>query len=416
MFPPFHNAFLQVFFGIFGMVLCYSNAKHSKSSIFGSIFIFHLISVSVLASINLTFYNDVLGFDPHDALWYRECGEEYGSKSYPEFFIYLYTTFPTVDDWGYPSMIWALYHVFGDAGGWLLRGMNALVVALGSLWLYKLALKFLDREYSRLIATLWGVLPYSVVVSAGGTKENFFGFVVIGFAYFLYQFKERKNVINALKVIVFIIGVFLFRLANGYAAILCFISVFFINKRYVYKNFKTLLLLALLVSVAVFPVVLATLASQRGFDDEIFTTGNEAKAAEVGGAIGFVVNAISSIIGPIPCFVSSDEDKLQHLTVYSFVPYLKLLGSYFFYYALYIIYKEKKLEFIPMVILVLINILMILVAFFGLHVKFQWPHIPLFLLVSVWGFLEFKKKNASKMPYAIYLAFATILMLFYNIR
>lgn len=416
IFPPLHNAFLQVLYCMYGMIICNSCTKNTGKKLFFSILFFHLISVSFTAFINMEFYNDVLGFDPHDALFYRECGEEYGDKSYVQFFIFLYSVFPTVDDWGYPSLIWLLYHLFGDVGGLILRVMNAIIVAGGSFLLYKLSLNFLSEGYSKIVGALWGIMPYSIVVSAGGTKENFFGFVVIGFFYYLYELYNKKSIYITSMTLLFTIAIFLFRLANGYSAILCFFSIYLIKKKFVQKHFKSILVLTCIVSIVIFPVLLSKMIEQRGFDSDVFSSGNEIKAAEVGGSIGFIVNLISSFIGPIPCFVSNDVDKLQHLTRYSFVPFIKMLGSFYFYYAAWLSYKEKELEFIPILIFCAVNILMIIVAFFGLHVKFQWPHIPLFIIMSIWGYIQYKRHNVNSMYYNMYIAFVLILIFFYNIR
>jgi len=415
-FPPFHNAFLQVLYCLLGYIICKNNIKLSVGGCVFSIFAFQLMCISLTAVINWEFYNDILGFNPQDALFYRECGEDFGDKSYILFFVWLYAIFPTIDDWGFPTIVWSLYHVFGGLGSVMLLLLNALAVAWGSYRLYGLSQYFVSKQQAKLIASIWGIMPYSVVVAAGGTKENFFGLIVIVFFYYLYRLYYHGGAGNILMVVLSAFGIFLFRLANGYAAIICILIISLIKKRFVLAHFKGLVVFGVIVSVIVFPLVLSLLIEQRGFDSDIFSSGNAAKAEEVGGTIGFVVNFISSLIGPIPCMISSDVDKLQHLTRYSFVPFIKILTSFFFYYALLSVYKRKRVIFMPLIIFVIINILMITVSFFGLHVKFQWPHMPIFILITFWGYMEYCKNHVKIAYYRIYIVAVMSLIFLYNVR
>ena len=143
---------------------------------------------------------------------------------------------------------------------------------------------------------------------------------------------------------------------------------------------------------------------------------NSVKAEGVGGTIGYIVNALSSFIGPIPCFISYDTEKLQYLTKYSFTPYIKILTSFFFYYAFIEIIKKRSFKLMPMCLYSVLNILVLIVAFFGLHVRMHWPHIPLYLIITYWGYKKYSE-TPHKIPwYPLSLCFVLLLIFFYNFR
>lgn len=414
--PPLHNAFLQIVYFILGFLVCTNNINRNINRITYAIFVYQLVVISLTTWVNFAAYGDILGYEPIDPAFYRSCGELYGDKEYKVFFVWLIATFGTIDDWGFPSLVWFIYKICGEYAQIALRILNALLIALGSKYLYKLSIDFVDDRYAKLIALIWGIMPFATTVGAGGAKEDIFGFVVIMFFYYLYKYYKSPSLLNMLFTFLFAFGTLLFRLSCGYSTILCILSVILIRKRFIQKNFKILLFLCCIAAVAVFPFVLRILIEQRGLDDDVFSSGNEVKADAVGGFVGYLVNSIASLIGPIPCFISGDLDKLQFLTRYSLSPFIKMCVSFFFYYPILVVVKEKKLLPVPIYVFVFVNILMLIVAFFGLQVKFQWPQIPIFLVVSMWGYVEYFKRHTSNRLYSLYMLLVVLIILFYNIK
>ncbi len=417
MFPPLHNAALQLGKWATGLFISLYALKKSISTITAWVFFFQLVFILISTWVNAEYYNDLLGFNPQDADFYRSCGEDYGDKSFQTFIVWLAMVFPTMDDWGFPTIMWLVYKVFGVSWApWAIRILNAAVIAWGASRLFKLSCLFLGKEESKVVALLWGLMPFAIHAGANGTKENFFVFFIISFFYFLYKCSDKKTFGSVLCLILYCGLLFLFRLATGYAAILCIITLYLLRKKGIQKNFAFLFTVVVALAVVLFPIVLKVIIQQRGYESDFFGDRNDAKAEAVGGVIGFAVNAISSFIGPIPCYISGSEDNLQFLTKYSFTPLVKILTSFFFYYAFIDIIKKKRFNLMPMCVFSVINILILIIAFFGLHVRMHWPHMPLFLIVAYWGYKKYNETKHKIPWYPLYLGFAFLLIVFYNFR
>ena len=216
IFPPFHNAAQQIGMWMLGWFVCVIAVRKSISNIALLVFIFQLVFIIISSYVNMNYYGDILGFNPQDALAYRACGENYGEKSFSTFFVRVLTNIRSIDDCGFPIIIWSIYKIFGiSAAPWALRILNAVVIAWGSYRLYWLSCYFLTKQESKLIALFWGIMPFAVTTAANGLKENFFVAIVISFFYFLYKTSEERLLKDILRMFLCCALLFLFRLSNG---------------------------------------------------------------------------------------------------------------------------------------------------------------------------------------------------------
>lgn len=415
-FPPLHLAFIQLFMLVFGYLLSRLVLGNMKYRVM-IIFVFQIVSIALLTFINITYYGDPLGYDPHDALVYRGLGELYGENSFSAYFRKLVFYLPILDDWGYPSIVWFVYHFFGKDGWITLLLFNAIIVSFGSNRLYKLSKCFVNESYARLVMLLWGFMPFSICTATGGLKENFFAFIVISAFYYFYRNLSLKTPKNIVFLLVYTILMFFFRLVTGILMLLCIAMYILLKIRFVRKNYIKIVFVGLVGVAMVFPVVFNTFAIYRNVSFESVSASADAKADTSGGASVFVANSLSGIIGPFPNFISKDPDKINYITRYSFSPYVKMLISFFFVCALFVIVKKKDTKLIPMLAFVLLHIVMIIFTFFALNMRFHWIHMPLFFMLSAYGYENRKLIPIfSKSTFSAYLLFSMLLVVYYNVR
>lgn len=413
--PPIQNVVIEIYLWIFSFLFCYQLYKSRPNAITVAIFLFQVISMMLITWINIEYYKEPYGFGADDALSYRSFGEDYGTRDFISFAAALYLL-NDIDDFGYPTIVWLCYKASYEYGSWLVIVLNAIVIALGSGRLYQIALRFLPHNYSKLVMVLWGFSVFATTTACEGLKENFMVFVIINYFYYLLQFQDKASIKNTVLTVLFILLTFCFRLATGYSVILCFLVTSILKLKFVRNKIKMLSLIGVGAAVVFLPTVLVLLAGQRGMDPDVFATQSAEKSEAGGGFVVYVMNIISSLIGPFPCFVSKDPEKLNYITRYSLLPTIKMVISFFFYYSLFEIYKKKITTMFPMAIFVLINILMLIIAFFGLHVRFQWPHMPFFFIMSIWGYIKFIDNRGKRKLYVGYLLFVFALIFLYNIR
>lgn len=414
-FPQFSIASEQLLMWGLSFVFTLVTLKKGANAISFAVFIFQLISIFYVRSVNINLFGDPLGFDPHDALFYRECGESFGGGDIRTFFVWLVASYGSLDDWGFPLIVWGVYSLFGKVGDIVLLLLNVFFITFGSKSLYKLSNFFISKDSSTLISLFWGLSPFAVCTAAGGLKENFFAFFVIRFFFNLISYK-KGNKDRFLLIAIDLFGIFLFRLSVGYAGILCLFFYFLLRSSAIRKNIKSLLVITIAIGGLVFPVVLNQIAGQRGLSAESVLASSSNKAENVGGAVGYAVNTAAALIGPFPTFASGDEEKINYITRYSFTLYLKLILSFFFFYALGVAVKKKSVMTYPLFFFVFVNMLMLIIAFFALNVRFHWPHIPLFFMLAAYGLEEYKKNVKTQGILVGYLLIGFMIVFLYNIR
>ena len=415
-FPPFHLAFIQLFMLGLGYVMSRLILSNMKYRVF-MIFTFQIVSIAVLTFININYYKDPLGYDPHDALVYRWLGETYGVFKFSVFFKRLMTFLPIMDDWGYPSIVWGVYHLFGEVGWKALLFLNAIIVAIGSDRLYKLSNYIVGGEPASLILVLWGTMPFSVCTATGGLKENIFAFIIICAFYYFYRYQAYNSPKSLVFLLVYTLLLFFFRLATGIIMLLCIAMYFMLKIKFVRKNYIKIAFVGILGIGMALPVVFNTFAIYRNVSFESVSASADVKAEASGGARAIAANTVSAIIGPFPNFISKDADKINYITRYSFSSYVKLLVSFFFICALFVIVKVSDTRLIPMVAFILLHIVMIIFTFFALNIRFHWAHMPLFLVLSAYGYENRRVVPFfNKVSYNAYLLLSMLLVLIYNAR
>ena len=88
--------------------------------------------------------------------------------------------------------------------------------------------------------------------------------------------------------------------------------------------------------------------------------------------------------------------------------------SFGYLYTLYYAIRNKVLELIPIIMIIIFNSLMLIVLFYTLHDRYQWPQYPLVLLLAIYGFERYKKSNGKWFKYYCYLVILFIMI--FNLR
>lgn len=410
-FPAWYDAFMQVFMLLMGLTVIVIVKGYYKR-IFLAIFLFQLLCSFIMIGVNYEIYGDIYGYNPIDADQYRNYGKIFQSNDFHQAIDYLrYNN--GIDDFGYPLIIFFAKKICGDYFLLFVIFLNALVVAIGSSFLYKLSSCFLSMHHSIITALVWGIMPFAVYTTAAGLKENFFVFFIILSIYYLYKYIVHKHLYLLCLFFLFTLFTFLFRLVVGYAIVLSFLSYIVFSNKFVIKYYKLSLVFIGFVIFFSFGVIADFVINQRGYEYEVLET---IATERTGGIVGTIINNVAGFIGPIPNFVATDIEKLSYITRYSFTPFLKMMISFYFWYAVYYILKNKKVILIPMLVLYVVNISMLIFTYYTLHDRYQWPHIPMFLLLSAYGYMKSQQVYNIKRWYSYYLSVVLLIIIVFNFR
>lgn len=419
VFPAWYDSLLQLSMLLIGaaLIIMLIKTKVGRGTWF-LIFVYHVLFAFLMRSIDVAVYNNPLGAYAVDSVFYQYCGEHYANYPIGSLFQYLTYNGFSIDDFGYPIIMWIGYHFFGGHGLNAIIFFNGFVIALGSYYLYRLSLNFVGHAYAKLVALLWGIMPFAIYTSSAGLKENFFAFCVICVFYFFYQYVYQKKKASIVYCIIFLLSLFLFRLAAGYFAILSIISYYVLQPNFVRRHLKSFIFIVLVCIVPLFPIITSSVLKQRGYDYESISASKDTKTEATGGVVASVTNVVAGFIGPIPNFIANDPVKHTYITRYSYTPFIKIIISFFFLYGLYFIVKKRQdLGIVPLFIFIILNMIMMIFTFYTLHDRYHWPAIPLFLIVSAWGYTKACEWGGRTLRmYKFYVIGVMLLIVVFNFR
>ena len=202
-----------------------------------------------------------------------------------------------------------------------------------------------------------------------------------------------------------------FRIALFYAFIVTFFVIELLKVRAIKKNIWGYALVIVVILLLNMTAIISNMADQRGYEYENITLNQVENA---GSMIGQITNVVAAFIGPFANFVS-DEFKRNYITLYSFTPFCKMLISLFFLYGMYYALKHKLTQFFPLILFWLMNTFMIVFTFYALHDRFQWPHIPMVLVLSALGYSKINHSKHLRLE-RLYVILVALIIIIFNSR
>ena len=414
--PPTPIMMLQV--GLAMVVFCCSYIFSTKSILTTLIVVFvsQLIMAFSIRFLYIEYYHNPLGSNPLDAVYYDRIavmGYRYSFKDYNQL---LDTYDMMLDDKGMFYISYLVYKLASTPlrGIQLLVVFNALAVMLSSFATYKLSRMYFNVKVSSFIAFFWGTELYASYTAAAGLKENFMVMFLLWGMYYLVSLYRNMNVINIIAAIVFASSALLFRMALFYMFLAILMFVLSLKSGFFRKYILFFMVLIVALSAYKSYEAINELAEMRGYSYEMLETIAEGKTSR-SWPMSEIVNYMSALFGPFPNVVATGE-KAAYITLYSFSSTCKVFFSFFFVYGSYMLFREKKVELMPLFIFWLLNTIMLIFTVFTLHDRYQWPHMSLMLIISAYGAIEwYGRKHKIKWD-QIYLIMAFAMILVFNFR
>lgn len=410
--PPMPILAVQILYVLIVLVFSHMYSIVSLKRTLFCIFLFQLICSLGLRYFNYSYYHNPLGFNAVDSAFYDMLGGQV-NLPYREFVasVLSYAGI-ALDDVGFPTVIYVVYKLCGDYGGDALVFFNTVIITWSCYFLYKTSMMFFDNKKSLFICFFWGIEAFAIKTAAGGLKENFFLFFVVAAMYYLCKLSRKICIKDLLLFLLFAIGTYFFRMTIFYGFVVTFFVVLFLKNKSIKINFWFLAFLILLIVVVNVITIVKAVMNSRGYSIDRIEIIQEDKGS---GLLQWVTNIVAALIGPFPNFISS-AFKRNYITLYSFTPFAKMLYSLFFLYGTWYALKKKKTEYFPFILMWGMNTIMIVVMFFALHDRFQWPHIPFTLILSCLGYDMLQKNKSNEMIQSLYLIVVVLFIFIFNFR
>lgn len=156
------------------------------------------------------------------------------TNNFHDFFCILKNVVPEISDLGYPIFLYPYYHYFDELYNAYIFSVigKAIFYLIGTNYVYKLSLRFLDKCNAKVVFLLWGLNPASIFFNGTNLKETVFATICIFAVYNLVVYRDSKNILFFIKFVLFTFITVLFRI---------YVTLFIIATFFAVTLFKNLI-------------------------------------------------------------------------------------------------------------------------------------------------------------------------------
>lgn len=418
--PPIPVLLVQLCLIILTIAFSYSLDKlpNDAKRVILFVGVFLILASTITKVLYLINFNNILGYNPQDALVYHKLAERHFNDSLSLFLdkirnVYGYDR----DDLGFFCIVFCVYQAVGSPsiGIHVLLILNLIVILISSYYLYRLSQFFLSQRMSVFIAFLWGTQLFGVYTACVGLKENFFSATIILAMYNLYAYMYRRGVmkiINLLGFGVFSYLILFFRQPLFYMILLALFSIPFLRLPFVRKYLPAVMFILLILSSLLGVYFVDAVGADRDLSYDELSQMTEEKTS--GGVVTYVTNYLGALIGPFPSFVS-DPVKSNYITTYNFGSFCKMIYSFYALMAVWYIIVKRQVQYLPLILFIVLDSFMLVFCFYSLHDRYQWMHIPFVMILGGVGCEKFARYVRPSYKKA-YIGLCLLFILIYNMR
>ncbi len=375
------------------------------------IFIYNVILSLGMYYFFLHYTESPYGYNPVDAITYYNYAS--ALKDIPSLsgaVAYLQSQDAEISDYGFPLLLRLVFRYTSsdNQARILLILLNSLSFALCSIFTYKLGRFFLQSKEAKVAMLLWGLNSCAIWSNSCGMKESVFITLITAAMYYMYCWFYRKNFKYLILTFAFILSTLFFR---HYITLFLLILLFC---HPVYKRLSSKLLFLLVAGVWVLATFTSYLISTE-YPLLAIIIHKQAENPEGGGGSLFriIMNSFAGFVGPYPNFLLSNTKEALLYNPYSL---LKTLISLFGLYGMFYVIKNRITALYPITFFIFLNIILVIITVFSFDYRFSYTMIPLFFILSVYGYQKLREYKYRKLLSFVYTASMLILILFYNIR
>ncbi len=323
------------------------------------------------------------------------------------------------EDYGQIVSVSLIYKIWSSN---LMLNLYYIVLSIyGSKYLYLLALNFMHRKYAYFASIIFYTSSFIIFYNSTGLKEPQMIFLIILAFYHFYRFLifgRKRSILLSLFCVLLLL---FFRPAISFFIVLsCLIGYMYIK-----KTSKKLIVLT--ISIFVFFSLNFSIVEQqqkrylRDNYSELVESNEAAGMIRGGLAFTYFVNTLSSLIGHFPTI---NLEKIQPVkNICSSGLSTKVILSIFYLMGLYLIFKHKVYELLPLALFILMESASLIFIFEALELRKSIPHYPFIYLIIFWVINHFEKPISSKLKlkmnpvYLYFYIFSNLLLVIYwNVR
>ena len=314
------------------------------------------------------------------------------------------------DDWGaytYDSFLMSII-----PSKFFLNFSYMVEGALSSLMLFRIGRHYMPVSYAFVGAMAYGTSSFLVMLNCTFLKEPLFVFLIICTMYNLCRGMHQESNYAYPKALFFLFILFFFRPAVAVFIILSFGIYIAVKQHGSALSFFFYLAAAAMLVVSLKFMMEMTDRYSGSYEEKAAESGND-KAYS--GGFNFFVNIFGGFFGPFPTLFTKHEVP-STIQFYGAGLTYRLFMIFPFLGGIYLIFKNKVLELLPITIFILVEMLATGMVAASLELRKVMPHIPFTYIVSFYGLSKWQESRIlQRLPYSLICSVVIGILFLWNV-
>lgn len=284
------------------------------------------------------------------------------------------------DDWGILFFDTIVLYIIPDK--LFLNFIYTIIGCFSALFLYRIGKYYMPESFAFLAALGYSCSSYIVFFNCSFLKESLFVFFVIATLYNQHCAIKDRSTKSLLLVALCITAVFFFRPAVAAFLAASSFTYYGITQK---KNAISLFLYAaaigaIIVSLKTIQEILEFNTAGGDLDAVIGETNN----ASYSSSFNYFVSFFGAFFGPFPSLFPKPQGP-SYMEFFGAGLTYKLFFVAPFWYGIYVIIKNKIIEFIPIILFVLLELFLTGAVCASLELRKVVLHIPFMYIIAFYG-------------------------------
>ena len=315
------------------------------------------------------------------------------------------------DDWGTLFFDTIVLHIIPDK--LFLNFLYTIIGCFSALFLYRIGIYYMPKSYAFLAVLGYSCSSYMVFFNCSFLKESLFVFFVIATLYNQHCAIINRSTKSLLLVVLCVTAVFFFRPAVAAFLALSSFAYYGITQK---KNAISVFLYigafgAFIVSLKTIQEILEFNTAGGDLDAVIDETNN----ASYSSSFNYFVSFFGAFFGPFPSLFPKPQGPsyMEYLGA-GLVYKLFLVGP--FWYGVFVIIKNKIMEFIPIILFVLLELILTGAVCASLELRKVLLHVPFMYIIAFYGIYKgFAPNSLTHISSLLCYAYAVGVLFLWNV-
>ncbi len=383
---------------------------YSEKTLFFVVFLYSLILGIIFMSLSYIYDNDTFMFNKSDAmLYYKGSIRAYDIGLLQNMAIIMRKK--AFDDWGsyfFDSLLMSII-----PNKLFLNFVYLLIGAISSVLLLRISRHYMPDIYAFVSALAYGTSSYIISFHCTFLKESLFVAIVICVMYFIIKLVHKESNYALICAIFFLSLLMFFRPAVAALIIISFFIYLAIRNHGSASSFFLYIGAAFILIISLRYMMDMADRYSSGAEEKLALSGN---GKAYSGGFNTFVNIFGGFFGPFPTIFTRQGEMPSSIQFYASGLIYRLFLIIPFFAGIYLIFKNKVLELLPIIVFILIEMLSTGIVHASLELRKVLPHIPFTYIVSFYGLSKWQENNIVKrIPEPLIYTLAIGILLLWNV-